>query len=66
MKIRDLSLDELISFCRERESCLNCPFKNTKSNHLCVNTYYQAEKIRRENIRLLTDEEYEKLGDIEI
>lgn len=63
-KIKDLSINELNSFCRERESCLNCPFK--KNNPLCVNTYYQAEKIRRENIRFLTDEDYEKLGDIEI
>lgn len=66
MKIKDLTINEIINFCSERESCLGCPFKTVDNPKPCVNTLYQAEKIRRENIRFLTDEDYEKLGNIEI
>lgn len=64
MKIKDLTIDELNWFCSERESCLDCPFKKKDSG--CVQTFYNAEKIRRENIRFLTDEQYEELGEKEI
>lgn len=66
MKIKELTINEIINFCSERESCLDCPFKKIDSPKPCVNTLYQAEKIRRENIRFLTDEQYEELGEKEI
>ena len=66
MKIKDLTIKEIINFCSERESCLDCPFKKIVSPKPCANSLYQAEKIRRENIRFLTDEDYEKLGNVEI
>ena len=61
-KIGDLTLDEMIRFCQERESCLECPFKKEK----CLQPMFQAEKIRRENIQLLDDEEYKLIYEKEI
>ena len=61
-KIKDLSMKELQEYCMNRESCIDCPFK-VKS---CLLNKYEAEKIRRENIVFLTDEQYESLGNIEI
>ena len=66
MKIKDLTINEIINFCSERESCLGCPFKTIDSPKPCTSSLYQAEKIRRENIRFLTDEQYEELGEKEI
>ena len=62
MKIKDLSIEQLHDYCRDRESCIDCPFKYSH----CLATKYEAEKIRRENIVFLTDEQYEKLGNIDI
>lgn len=61
-KIGDLTLDELIIFCQRRENCLECPFKK----EICLQPKFEAEKIRRENIQVLDDEEYKLLYEKEI
>lgn len=55
MKIKDLTINEIINFCMERESCLGCPLKTFEppKPDKCISTLYQAEKNKKRKYKIL-------------